>query len=1127
MSLSPDKHRMLVLGDRAQLEAALADWIVAVKGDDRLRQVVVVTGSNLAGGHLSRAVAGRLGAHAGVRFVSVHALASSLAAGALAAGELRLLSPLLRERLVAGLVARRAGRPWYFAPVAETPGLPRALLRTVDDLREAGVPVAALTAVGSRKGADLAALYGDYVAALQRRRLADDADLYRLAAQAAAGQTTVLAPGVPIAVHGLYDLPAMQADLVAALAGGRSFAAFLPWSAGVGPYVAPAREFYESLGLEPARTGRAGSLAPAPAASVPAVTASGQLTLDLTSPAGAEAQAAPTGASPVSAAAAAASPAGVASPAAALRIVSVADDIAERRAVTAELLRAAGAGLAFHEMAAVAPDRQGRDRLARALRAQGIPVAARGADDGAAARTCRLLLDCLLPVAGRPLRRDAVIDLAATAPRLSPPADAATLALWDDFSRRARIVADQEWRDRLWRLLRSFERRDGHDGDADSPSGGASPGGQSQANPAGHTSSASPSAAASPSVAASPSAAASPSLDSEAAACASLDAFVGRLVKLRRRLLAARSWRQATHAFLEAAQELCGVPPDAPVVAALSELADVSLVDDAGPGDAFAVVAGRALSLLDAASAERVGRDGVAVLSPHELRGLAFRLVVFCDLAEGGFPPRPTPDPVLLDRERALVAAACGARLPGSAELPAEYDALFALACDAAVDELVLLAPRLDTSTGRPRLPSRALLALARTLAARPVAFAELETEGGLDGVVRRVATGLGDPVDVRDLDLRTLAQGAARHAARPAWLGEYAVAVMGAKRTERGAAEASGRRRPALGPHDGVLSAGSAARAAAAVFAAPVSPSAFETYLSCPFAFYLRYVLGLRVPDEPDEALAIEPVDLGKVVHEILQGAYAAAARGGAPTRELALAGLDEIAPRAFARAEARGLTGFPLSWRVVADEVLADLRRVVATDPCWDDGLLPEAFEWSFGGDEAAPLPELQVGQRLVRFRGRIDRVDQDADGRRVRLVDYKTGKGKTEAELVGAGHDVQLPVYVLALLAGAERRAAEVVAEYRMVRRQGGFKTQPLPGDPDEVREGLRTTLAVAVAGIDNGFYPRLPDQQRCKFCDAADACGADRVAFAAKASDPRLRPLLGLEERAAASPDRDAP
>ena len=93
--------------------------------------------------------------------------------------------------------------------------------RAIDDLREAGVPVAALSAVGSRKIADLAALYGDYVAALQRRRLVDDAALYELAAVPPRRGTPATA-GVPFALFGLYDLPAMQAALVAALAADRA-----------------------------------------------------------------------------------------------------------------------------------------------------------------------------------------------------------------------------------------------------------------------------------------------------------------------------------------------------------------------------------------------------------------------------------------------------------------------------------------------------------------------------------------------------------------------------------------------------------------------------------------------------------------------------------------------------------------------------------------------------------------------------------------------------------------------------------------------------------------------------------------------------------------------------------------
>ena len=722
-------HRSLVLGSRSRLEPALAGWIATVKDGDPLRAVVVVTGSNLAAGHLSRSVARQLGAHAAVRFVSVHTLARELAGDRLE--HLHLLSPLLRERLVAALVSRRAGqKDWYFRAVARTPGLPRALARTIDDLREAGVPAGALAAVGSRKAGDLAALYGDYLAALRRGGLLDDAGLYALAAEAAAQGAPPVGAGVPVALYGIYDLPAMQAALVAALAADRSFAAFLPWAAGVRPYATPARAFLEGLGLEidggwgafgsPASAAGGGAAPPEPAGAAARQAAPPE-------PAGADAE-----------------------PEVQVRIVSVADDVAERRAAVAEVLRAAAA-VAFYEMAVVVADRAGRDRLARALQAHGVPVAASGADDGVSARTCRLLLDCLLPAAGRPLRRDAVIDLAATAPRLDVAADAATVALWDDLSRRARIVADDEWDDRLRRLEYSLsERRAREDAAADVV-------------------------------------APVPAPSDNVAAAASLRAFAGRLAGWRRRLLAARTWPQATHIFTEAARTLCGVTSGDPVLAALAELADVALVDDAGPRESFAAVARRVLSGLEAATDARVGRDGVAVLSPQQLRGLGFRLVVFCDLAEGGFPPRPAPDPVLLDGEREKVAQRCGARLPGSAELSAEADALFALAREAALERFVALYPRLASSTGRPRLPSRALLGLARELAGRPVAFEELDSPGGLGGLVRRVGGGRGEPVDLRDLDLGVLSGGGGRRGSQAGELGEsraYAVEVLGGARS-------------------------------------------------------------------------------------------------------------------------------------------------------------------------------------------------------------------------------------------------------------------------------------------------------------------------------------------------------
>ena len=144
------------------------------------------------------------------------------------------------------------------------------------------------------------------------------------------------------------------------------------------------------------------------------------------------------------------------------------------------------------------------------------------------------------------------------------------------------------------------------------------------------------------------------------------------------------------------------------------------------------------------------------------------------------------------------------------------------------------------------------------------MAFEELDTDGGCGGVVRRVGSGLGEQVDLRDFDLGVLALAAGRRNGRPAWLDAYAAAVLGTARTERGAAAAAGRRRAALGPHDGVLSPANAARAAAAVFAAPVSPSAHRVVPVLPLCLLPQVRPRAQVPVEPDDALSIEPVDLG-----------------------------------------------------------------------------------------------------------------------------------------------------------------------------------------------------------------------------------------------------------------------
>ena len=265
----------------------------------------------------------------------------------------------------------------------------------------------------------------------------------------------------------------------------------------------------------------------------------------------------------------------------------------------------------------------------------------------------------------------------------------------------------------------------------------------------------------------------------------------------------------------------------------------------------------------------RVGRDGVAVLTPLEVRGLGFHTVVFTGLAEGGFPSRGRPDPLLGDTERRRITQALGVRLPLSEQRDAESLLLFAFACEAARDRLVLLAPRSGAADGRPRLPSRLLLRLASRAAGRPVGLDEFLGGEALRPVWRRLA---GSPafsddvawVDERERDvalLLALDAAGRRGAAR-----SYAAAVLGDEdAADRRFAAWRSSRSPVPGAWDGLF--GAEARAALAAthpFDAEMHPTRLERFVSCPFSFLLRDLYGLQAPDEPGDSLEMDALEFG-----------------------------------------------------------------------------------------------------------------------------------------------------------------------------------------------------------------------------------------------------------------------
>src|SRR5262249_13154456 len=150
-------------------------------------ELLIVSASRGAADEFAREIARTRGATFGLYRFSLTQLAARLAAPRLALGRLSPPTALGVQAVAARALfdATTSGTLSYFAPVAGTPGFPRALARTLEELALALVVPAALREVRD-VGADLADLYERFDAQFQIASAVDRAAFLRAAADAAA-----------------------------------------------------------------------------------------------------------------------------------------------------------------------------------------------------------------------------------------------------------------------------------------------------------------------------------------------------------------------------------------------------------------------------------------------------------------------------------------------------------------------------------------------------------------------------------------------------------------------------------------------------------------------------------------------------------------------------------------------------------------------------------------------------------------------------------------------------------------------------------------------------------------------------------------------------------------------------
>jgi ATP-dependent helicase/nuclease subunit B len=505
----------------------------------------------------------------------------------------------------------------------------------------------------------------------------------------------------------------------------------------------------------------------------------------------------------------------------------------------------------------------------------------------------------------------------------------------------------------------------------------------------------------------------------------------------------------------------------------------------------------------------RYGR--VFVGTPHQARGRAFRVVFVPGLAERVVPQRPHEDPLLLDERRQQIDAPL-------VEQDDRRDAerlLLKLSIGAAGERLYLSYPRLDIAETRARVPSFYALDVVRAITGEIPDHRKLATEAAEEAGASLAWPAPKDParaIDDLEHDLASL---------KPLLDSRDPASVRGQARylldlnasLARSIRSRWARAHKAWSKSDGLIQVTPAIKSALdkeRLANRPYSLSALQRYSTCPYQFLLATIYRLEPREEPEPLVRLDPLTRGSLFHRAQAEFYRAMQQKGAlpVTRDRvpeASRVVEDALERAAAEYEELLAPAIPRVWRDEIEELRRDLgiwvQKMAPGDdvPAW----IPEYFEFSFGlSDEGRDPRSLKdpvtVDGRFV-LRGSVDLIERSAAGDVLRITDHKTGKNRSNRDLIVGGGAVLQPVlYSAAVEAGLGKPVAAGRLYYCTT--PGGFADHTIKIDDYNRNQGLQA-LTIVDRAIELGFLVAAPAERACTWCDFRPVCGpreAERVA-----------------------------
>lgn len=554
----------------------------------------------------------------------------------------------------------------------------------------------------------------------------------------------------------------------------------------------------------------------------------------------------------------------------------------------------------------------------------------------------------------------------------------------------------------------------------------------------------------------------------------------------------------------------------------LAELRPMAEVRDVGLDEASRVLHDRLAQLEWEPPARRYGR--VFVGTPHQARGRRFRVVFMPGLAERIVPQRPREDPLLLDEARASI----GAGLIQQDERASAERLLLKLAIGAATERLYLSYPRLDsTAEGRARVPSFYALDVMRAITGHVPDHRALASEAADEAGASLGWPAPRDPdraVDDLEHDLAVLkplldARDAATVRGRAHYMLDLNAALQRSitsrwLRDKKAWSKSDGLAgvTPALQPHLARQRLGQR----------PYSLSALQRFATCPYQFLLATIHRLEPWIEPEPLVRLDPLTRGSLFHAVQADFQRALqARGALPLTldrvAEAVTLVDETLGRVAKEYEERLAPAIERVWRDQVDDLRRDLSiwvQRMADEREW----IPEYFEFSFGltahtdgRDPRSVDDPLLIDGRFL-LRGSVDLIERHHALDLLRVTDHKTGKNRSNPDLiVGGGSTLQPVLYGMAVEQALGRKV--VVGRLYYSTTAGGFADKPIELT-DYTRAQALNVLTIIDRAVDQGFLVAAPAERACAWCDFRTVCGPHEEERVKRKAADRLADLDAL-------------